>query len=268
MFNYSTHTLRNIDYVGLELQEEIRNTTVLVAGCGIGSSFAEAAVRLGFTKFIIVDGDIVSAHNLNRQCYDFADIGSNKAQALKSRLLRINPTAQVEAIDQHLVAANVEEIVSRVDVVFDTIDFLDLVAITALHDEAKRQGKLCITALAIGWGAGCVVFPQKGEPDFRKWFGLPPSGPLRNESYVEHFSRLIDPLVGKLDEKVIAAVRNALRIMADGTPCPASQVAAGASSVAALSTTLLVKILAKEDVPVSPNLICVDLYSLKLWLIT
>ena len=161
---YSLLTLRNIDYISSEIQQKIRNTVLLIAGCGIGSSLAEVAVRLGFENFILADADEVSAHNLNRQCYVAADIGKPKVEGLANRLTAINPDVSIELFDQYLDANTVPDIVSKADIVFDTIDFLDLSGIVALHDECRKQSKPIVTALAIGWGAGCVYFPISAAP--------------------------------------------------------------------------------------------------------
>ena len=83
---------------------------------------------MGFENFTLVDGDVVDGSNLNRQFYDIADIVRPKVEALKGQLLRINPDAKIEAIDDHLTASNAARIVATVDFVFDTIDFLDLPA--------------------------------------------------------------------------------------------------------------------------------------------
>ena len=75
MHPYAELTQRNVGYVSDDLQARIRATRVLIAGCGIGSSFAEAAVRLGFEHITLVDGDTVAATNLNRQTFTAEDVG-------------------------------------------------------------------------------------------------------------------------------------------------------------------------------------------------
>ena len=84
-FDYNTFVTRNSGYVSAETQAKIRQKTLLIAGCGIGSSVAICAARMGFDKFVLVDGDVVDAHNLNRQFYDFADIASRKSMASRTR---------------------------------------------------------------------------------------------------------------------------------------------------------------------------------------
>ena len=256
---YEQFTLRNIDYVPAELQNKIRNTTVLIAGCGIGSCFAEVAVRLGFENFILADGDIISDHNLNRQCFTANDIGKLKVKALAERLKAINPSAEVKEITEYISKKNVVQIVKDADIVFDTIDFLDLTAIIELHDECGKQRKHLITALAIGWGAGCIYFPPDSKCSFRQILSLPLEGSIDGFGYSETFSKFIYRLQKQLDPTVLNAVSKALLFMDDGTPCPASQVSPGAYAVGSFVGTLVVRILSGLPVLPAPNLLIVDM---------
>lgn len=259
MLAYADLTLRNSGYVSDETQAKIRGCRLLIAGCGIGSSFAEAAVRLGFENLTLVDGDTVAAHNINRQDFTVEDIGKAKVRSLGKRLRAINPMLNVQEIDGNIDRTNVAEIVAEADMVFDTIDFLDLGAIVALHDECRRQEKPAITAWGIGWGAACIYFPIGGTWSFRRLFGLPEDGAVEDQCYASVFSPLVERLQAYLDPAVVAVTRKALTVMRDGTPCPASQVSPGAFAVGALGCTVAARILAGLAVPPAPRLILVDM---------
>ena len=259
MPSYEELTLRNGAYVDDALQARVRTSRLLVAGCGIGSTFAEAAVRLGFERLILVDGDSVAAHNLNRQCFRAQDVGRPKVAALADRLRSINPNAAITELAFNLDPDNTARVVAEADLVFDTVDFLDLAAIVGLHDECRRQDKPAITALAIGWGAGCIYFPPGCDWSFRRVFGVAEDESVAGLSYVETFAPLMERLAGRLDPQVVRAVTDALVVMEDGSPCPAAQVSPGAYSVAALATTLLVRILAGLPVTPAPQLLVADM---------
>lgn len=261
-FDYDLSVVRNIGYVNPEVQEKIRQTSLVIAGCGIGSTLAETAVRLGFRKFILADGDVVDAHNLNRQDYSFADVGLPKVTGLANRIRAINPEAEVQEVNELLTADNVAGVIGAGDIVFDTVDFLDISAIVAVHDCARELEKPIVTAMSIGWGAGCVYFPPGISWTFRRLFGLPESGSVDNASYVERFSHAIGRLATVLEPEVVKVVGQALTIMEDGRPCPASQVSPGASAVGAMAATLIVRVLAGQPVTVAPKMTIVDLPSL------
>lgn len=259
MDNFAELALRNAGYIEPPTQQRLRELTVLVAGCGIGSTFAETIARAGCGKLILIDGDTVSRHNLNRQDFEDQDVGALKVDALARRLRAINPALTVETHADLLTEDNAEALIKDADVVFDTIDFLDLGGIVALHDTARRLQKPVITALAVGWGAACIYFPADSSWSFRRLFGLSETGAVNNESYVERFSGVVARLAEHLDPKVIEVVGRALTVMEDGTPCPASQVSPGAASVAALAATLLIRVLAGEPVTEAPHMVVVDM---------
>ena len=102
---------RNRIYLSKREQEKIASYRVLLAGAGIGSNIAEALLRIGFESITLVDGDVVEESNLNRQNYTEEDIGQPKVEALKRRLLKINPEAHIVAIDSFIDTENVRDIV-------------------------------------------------------------------------------------------------------------------------------------------------------------
>jgi len=258
-FNYDTFVTRNSGYVAADTQAKVRNTTLLIAGCGIGSSVAVCAARFGFEKFVLVDGDVVDAHNLNRQFYDFADIGKPKVEALKDKILRINPEAQVEALHAYLDADNTDGIVQKADIVFDTVDFLDLSAILSLHMSAKQHNVDILTALSIGFGAGVLYFPARSDlslidivaPDIESASGGGDEAP----SYANVFASIIKRIARHLDAQVVEQIGKALTIMEDGKPCPASQVAVGSFTIAAMAVSIMHDLLAGNSVPSAPHMI-------------
>jgi molybdopterin-synthase adenylyltransferase len=259
--NYDELVLRNIGYVSTDLQRIIRNCRLLVAGCGIGSTLAEAAVRLGFEKFILADGDTVENHNLNRQDYELSDVGQPKVLSLAKRIKSINPHADIHQINEPIKPDNVDDIVASSDIVFDTIDFLDLSGIVGLHDATQKQGKPMITALAVGWGGACIYFPKGTAWSFRRIFQLPETGSVESSSYAEHFTHVIEKIVDVIDPQVIRVVRQALMIMEDGRPCPASQVSPGAFAVASLAATMIVRIISGLPVTEAPRMVIADMPS-------
>lgn len=258
-FNYDTSIMRNSGYITAATQAKIRNTKLLIAGCGIGSSPAVCAARMGFENFVLVDGDVVDAHNLNRQFYDFADVGRPKVEALKEKILRINPEAKVEAIQAYLDADNTEGIVGKADIVFDTVDFLDLPAILHLHNSAKKRNAHIFTALSVGFGALVWYFPAGSSlsladiiaPDIAAVSADAEVG----HNYADVFASFIQRIAPHLDVDVVEQVTKVLTMMKDGKPCPASQVAVGSFAIGAMAMSMMHDVLAGHPVPAAPKLI-------------
>lgn len=256
--NYEEFVARNSGYITPQTQARIRTTKLLIAGCGIGSSPAICAARMGFENFILVDGDVVDGHNLNRQFYDFADIGRPKVAALKEKILRINPNAAVEAVEAYLGAENTDAIVGKANIVFDTVDFLDLPAILRLHTSAKRQTVPVFTALSVGFGALVWYFPADSGPSLADIIAPDVAGVTQgNETpaYADVFASFIQRIAPHLDEQVVEQVSRVLTLMKDGKPCPASQVAVGSFAIGAMAMSMIHDLLAGDPPPAAPKLL-------------
>lgn len=256
---YADLTLRNRGYIDAASQAKIRATRVLVAGCGLGSTIAEALVRSGFIRLTLVDHDTVAAHNLNRQAYNRGDVGRLKVDALRDRLLAVYPEVEVTVLGDKVSEKNAVTLTRSADLVMDTIDFLSLPDLISLHDAARAAGKPLLSCLSAGWGAVGFFFPPGGPCTARTLFGLPPTGSVAGASYTERFAGLMGTLAAELNPAIVAVMAEALKTMEDGTPCPASQVAAGGAAVAALAATLAVRVAAGRPVAPAPRLHLVDL---------
>ena len=93
--------------LGAEGLDRLRNVRVIIFGVGgVGSWCAEALIRTGLTHLTIVDGDTVQPSNVNRQLLATREtLGRPKVEALRERLLSINPDAEIVAVHQYLTPA-------------------------------------------------------------------------------------------------------------------------------------------------------------------
>lgn len=105
--------------LGQEGVHNLKNATVLVAGCGAVGGFAlEALARAGIGHLIIVDFDVFDETNLNRQLFATTKtLGQSKTTAVNERLLTINP-------DLKITEKSVKISTETMDFIFDeTPDF-------------------------------------------------------------------------------------------------------------------------------------------------
>lgn len=73
-------------------QPEKNTDRVHIVGCGsVGSTVAENLARLGVTKLVLWDFDVVERHNLANQMFRAGDVGKPKVEALAGILSEINP---------------------------------------------------------------------------------------------------------------------------------------------------------------------------------
>ncbi|MDE7103294.1 MAG: HesA/MoeB/ThiF family protein [Bacteroidales bacterium] len=91
--------------IGEKGQEAWKRARVLIVGVGgLGSVSARYLCAAGVGHLRLVDPDVVSESNLQRQVmYEQAEIGRSKAECAAARLRALNPYADIEA---HAVAFN------------------------------------------------------------------------------------------------------------------------------------------------------------------
>lgn len=89
--------LRTKMLIGDDSLSKIKKANVIVFGCGgVGSYVIEGLVRAGITNISIVDNDIVSITNINRQLIALhSNVGKLKVEVVKERILDINPDVNV-----------------------------------------------------------------------------------------------------------------------------------------------------------------------------
>ncbi|MBN2174994.1 MAG: tRNA threonylcarbamoyladenosine dehydratase [Bacteroidales bacterium] len=113
--------------IGREKTDKLARSHVLVAGLGgVGGYAAEAICRTGVGEMTIVDNDVVSTSNRNRQLLALKSTeGKNKADLMAERLLDINPRLQLHILKVYLKDEKIPEILnSKFDYVVDAIDTL------------------------------------------------------------------------------------------------------------------------------------------------
>jgi tRNA A37 threonylcarbamoyladenosine dehydratase len=86
----------------------IRKAHVAVVGVGgVGSWAAEALARSGVGEITLIDLDHVAESNINRQIHALAGtLGQAKVQAMRERILQINPACMVHGIEEFVEPEN------------------------------------------------------------------------------------------------------------------------------------------------------------------
>jgi hypothetical protein len=131
---YAELTTRNTGVVSAAEQRALRESTILVAGCGsIGGAAVEPLARLGVRSFLLADPGTYELNNLNRQSATVDDIERNKAAAAASRVLGINPHAKTAVFEDGLTEDNVDRLTSDIAVIVDGIDVTTMAGWRAKH---------------------------------------------------------------------------------------------------------------------------------------
>jgi tRNA A37 threonylcarbamoyladenosine dehydratase len=113
--------------IGQEGLDQLHNAHVAVFGIGgVGSFTVEALARAGVGKITLIDFDVIVMTNINRQIHALEDtIGQAKVEAMKARILKINPEMEVVALQMLYNDETCESIFSGgFDYVVDAIDLI------------------------------------------------------------------------------------------------------------------------------------------------
>lgn len=111
-------------YLGEEGQEKLRNAHVVIAGVGgLGSPSALYLAAAGIGRLTLIDRDVVSLSNLNRQILHYdQDIGREKVLSGADKLRLLNPTVQVTTIITQIDEGNAADLIAGAQVVMDGMD--------------------------------------------------------------------------------------------------------------------------------------------------
>jgi tRNA A37 threonylcarbamoyladenosine dehydratase len=137
--------------LGDEGIDRLKNSHILLAGVGgVGSFTAEALARMGVGKMTLVDHDVVSSSNVNRQLVALnSNVGESKAEVMSARIKDINPDCDVTIIKEFLTPESIPELLSHpYDVVIDAIDSMSSKA--SLIETAWRNDMTIFASMGAG----------------------------------------------------------------------------------------------------------------------
>ncbi|MCL2163413.1 MAG: tRNA threonylcarbamoyladenosine dehydratase [Oscillospiraceae bacterium] len=138
--------------VGAESLKRLEGSKVAVFGIGgVGSFAVEALARSAVGRFLLVDGDVVTESNINRQIHSMSStLGRPKAEVMKERIADINPNAVVLTVNEYYpcdIEWDFDYVIDAVDTVSAKIDIVI---------NAKHKGIPVISSM----GAGNKLHPE------------------------------------------------------------------------------------------------------------
>lgn len=137
---------------------QFTNSHICVIGVGgVGSWAVESLARSGIGEITMIDMDVVSESNINRQLPAMSStLGRDKTAVLADRIAKINPSCKVNIIDDFVTIENVADLLDpAMSFVIDCIDSSRTKA--ALISHCKRNK---IKVITLG-GAGGQIDPGK-----------------------------------------------------------------------------------------------------------
>ncbi len=178
--NYSSPPIfrRTELLVGSEAMERLAEKRVILFGVGgVGSWCAESLIRSGIRHLTMVDADRVCTSNINRQLMATPQtVGKVKVEAMRERLLAINPEADITAIQEIFTEETAAQFdLGSYDYVIDAID--------SLRDKALLILMACQTSVRFfsSMGAALKLDPTRIRvAEFWKVTGDPLARALRS----------------------------------------------------------------------------------------
>lgn len=143
--------------IGKENTEKLNRAHVLVAGLGgVGGYAAEQLCRAGIGEMTVIDGDVVTISNRNRQVIALeSNEGKKKADLFSARLTDINPGIKLHVISEYLKEDKFEAIMDQpFDYVVDAID--TLTPKVFLIAAAVKKGHRVVSSM----GSGGRIAPE------------------------------------------------------------------------------------------------------------
>lgn len=146
--------------LGDEGFEKLNSSHVLVVGLGgVGGYVAEQLTRAGIGELTIVDGDVVSQSNMNRQLLALQSTqGKPKAEVMAARLRDINPDVKLHVVSQFMKDQALIDLISQpYDFVVDAIDTVSPKVFLLYY--AVQNNQRIVSCM----GAGGKMHPDKIE---------------------------------------------------------------------------------------------------------
>lgn len=174
--------------LGEEGVEKLKKSRVAVFGIGgVGGYVAEALARSGVGALDLIDKDVVSVSNINRQIIALhSTVGRKKTEVMAERIKDINPEIQVTVRDVFYLPETAAEFdFSKYDYVVDAIDTVS--GKIALVEQAYRANTPVISSM----GAGNKLDPTAFEvADISKTSVCPLARVMRRELKKRGIERL------------------------------------------------------------------------------
>lgn len=155
--------------IGVEGQQKLSNAKVLIVGVGgLGSPIAIYLAAAGIGTIGLIDDDVVSVTNLQRQVlYSEEEVGLSKVLHAKKRLLSLNSSITINANPIRLTKENARDIIHEYDIVVDGTDNFQVRFL--ISDVCKELGKTYVYGAICGL-EGQVAVLCKGNATYRTLF--------------------------------------------------------------------------------------------------
>lgn len=141
---------RTINLIGTDNFNKISNLNILLVGLGgVGSFVFESLIRAGVNNLTIVDYDVVTLSNINRQLVaNLNTVGRKKIDVAIEHAKEINNKININALDIKITSENINNLKNDYDFIVDACDSID--AKISLIKFAKEHNIKIISSMGMG----------------------------------------------------------------------------------------------------------------------
>ena len=163
-----------LNEVGEPGQKKIKNARVLVVGSGgLGCPILMYLTGAGIGKIGIMDPDIVTLSNLQRQIlFTEKDIGKNKAICAQKHLQKMNSKIKLKAFPLRLTHENATKYFYEFDIIVDGTD--NFYSRYLISDQCILHNKIMVYGAIQKFEGQISVFNYRNGPSYRCLFPTPP----------------------------------------------------------------------------------------------
>ena len=160
--------------IGEDGQQKLKQAKVLIVGVGgLGSPIALYLTGAGVGCIGLVDDDVVSISNLQRQVlYSEKELGKPKAICAAERLSALNSEITIRTYPIRLTEENAQEIISQYDIVVDGCDNFSTRYL--INDICAEMGKVYVYGAICGFEGQVSVFHygEEKKSNFAKLYNF------------------------------------------------------------------------------------------------
>ena len=169
---YDRHLI--LEEIGEAGQLKLKQAKVLVIGAGgLGCPVLQYLTAAGVGTIGIIDSDIVTQSNLQRQIlYTVDDIGRSKAETAAKRLSKLNPFVKFKVYNEKLTRENALSLFHTYDIIVDGSDNFETRYLT--NDAAVIAGKPLVYGAILKFEGQVSVFNYQGSATYRCLYPTPP----------------------------------------------------------------------------------------------
>lgn len=162
---YSRHI--SLDEIGIDGQIKLKQAKVLIIGVGgLGSPLALYLAAAGIGEIGLMDDDLVSESNLQRQIlYNTQEVGKPKVMLAKEKLSALNPYTVFHSYNYRLDINNAIDIIKNYDIVVDGCD--NLMTRYIINDACVCLNKVYVYGSIGEYNGQVSVFNYNQGPTYR-----------------------------------------------------------------------------------------------------